>query len=62
MQEKRHPKDILDAITLYTIEKGILYFHEIEKLSDCIIMEMMNEMMSTLNAIQKPKCFAREPL
>ena len=32
-----------------TIENGILYFHEIEKLSDCIIVEMMNEMMNTFN-------------
>ena len=32
-----------------TIENGILYFHEIEKLSDWFIVEMMNEMMNTIN-------------
>lgn len=41
--------DINQLLKDRTIENGILYFHEIEKLSDCIIVEMMSGMMSTLN-------------
>lgn len=37
-----------------TLEDGVLYFNEIEKLSDRIMLDMMNGMMNTFNPVLKP--------